>query len=281
MTHDYYRPAFVARHTAGFDAAGNLIAWKADTAGSSAGAPELLDGAAKGEFDTGYAFANARVTQHGIESAIPLGSWRSVSHSHNAFFKESFVDEAAIAAGKDPVAFRAELLSHNPRMLRVLQRAADVSGWGQPLAPAADGAAKFRGIALHQAFGSAIAQVAEVSIKGKQIRVHRVVSVIDCGLPVNPNIIRQQVEGGTVFGLSAALQGEITIENGQVQQTNFDTYEPLRMADCPDLETDIIASVDHPAGVGEVGVPAIAPAVANAVFAATGQRLRTLPLRLT
>jgi isoquinoline 1-oxidoreductase beta subunit len=164
----------------------------------------------------------------------------------------------------------------------VLHRAAEVSGWGQPLEPAPDGTKKARGIALHRCFGSVIANVAEVSADAdRKIRVHRVVSVIDCGFPLNPNLIRQQVEGGIVFGLSAALQGEITLEKGQVQQTNFHNYTPLRIHECPAIETDIIASTEHPQGIGEVGVPAIAPAVANAVFALTGQRLRSLPLKLT
>ena len=192
------------------------------------------------------------------------------------------MDEAAFAAGQDPVAFRASLLGQKPRLLGVLHRAAELSGWGQPLEPAPDGAKKARGIALHRCFGSVIAIVAEVSAgAGGKIRVHRVVSVVDCGFPLNPNLIRQQIEGGIVFGLSAALQGEITVERGQVQQSNFHDYTPLRINECPAIETDIIASAEHPEGIGEVGVPAIAPAVANAVFAVTGQRLRTLPLRLT
>jgi isoquinoline 1-oxidoreductase subunit beta len=282
MTHDYYRPAFVSRHHAGFDAQGKLTGWQATSAGSSMGAPSFLDGSSKGASDTGYEFPNARIAHQPSDSLVPVGIWRSVSHSYNAFFTESFIDEAAFAAGQDPVAFRASLLSQRPRFLSVLHRAAEVSGWGQPLAAAPDGAKKARGIALHRCFGSVIANVAEVSADAnRKIRVHRVVSVIDCGFPLNPNLIRQQVEGGIVFGLSAALQGEITLEKGQVQQSNFHNYTPLRINECPAIETDIIASNEHPQGIGEVGVPAIAPAVANAVFALTGQRLRSLPLRLT
>lgn len=282
MTHDYYRPAFVSRHEAGFDAQGKLVAWKATTAGSSMGAPSFIDGSSKGAFDTGYAFPSARVAHQATDSLIPIGIWRSVGHSYNAFFTESFIDEAAAAAGQDGVAFRAALLSANPRMLRVLKRAADQSGWGTPTAPAPDGAKTARGIAVHSCFGSVIANVAEVSIgEDRKIRVHRVFCVLDCGFPVNPNLIRQQLEGGIVFGLSAALQGEITVEKGQVQQNNFDRYAPLRMRQCPVIETDILPSTDHPGGIGETGVPAIAPAVANAVFALTGQRLRSLPLKLS
>jgi isoquinoline 1-oxidoreductase beta subunit len=277
MKHDYYRPAFVSRHKAGFDAQGKLIAWQATTSGSSMGAPSFIDGSSKGAFDTGYTFPAARVAHQNTDSLIPVGIWRSVGHSYNAFFSESFIDEAAAAAKADPVAFRAALLSDNPRMLRVLKRAAEVSSWGQPLP-----AGTARGIAIHQCFGSVIANVAEVSVTDeRKIRVHKVFAVLDCGFPLNPNLIRQQIEGGIVFGLSAALQGEITLEKGQVQQTNFDTYAPLRMRECPVIEVDILPSTDHPGGIGETGTPTIMPAVANAVFALTGQRLRTLPLRLS
>jgi isoquinoline 1-oxidoreductase beta subunit len=282
MTHDYYRPAFVSRHQAGFDAQGKLTAWQATSAGSSMGAPSFLDGSGKGAFDTGYEFQNARIAHHASESLVPTGIWRSVSHSYNAFFTESFIDEAAFAAGQDPVAFRAELMASRPRFLRVLLSAANLSGWGQPLEPAEDGAKKARGIALHRCFGSVIANVAEVSLDAdKKIRVHRVAAAIDCGFPLNPNLIRQQVEGGIVYGLSAALRGEITVEKGQVQQSNFHQYTPLRIDECPVIDTDIIASTEHPQGLGETGVPSIAPAVANAIFALTGQRLRSLPLKLT
>jgi isoquinoline 1-oxidoreductase beta subunit len=277
MTHDYYRPAFVSRHKAGLDAQGKLVAWQATTSGSSMGAPSFVDGSSKGAFDTGYTFPAARVAHQDTDSLIPVGIWRSVGHSYNAFFSESFIDEAAAAAKADPVAFRTALLTDNPRMLRVLKRAAEVSGWGNPLP-----AGTARGIAIHQCFGSVIANVAEVSVTDdKKIRVRKVFAVLDCGFPLNPNLIRQQIEGGIVFGLSAALQGEITLEKGQVQQTNFDTYAPLRMRECPAIEVDIIPSTEHPGGIGETGTPTIMPAVANAVFALTGQRLRTLPLRLS
>jgi isoquinoline 1-oxidoreductase beta subunit len=281
MAHDYYRPAFISRCAAGFDAAGRLIAWQATSAGSNLGAPSFLSAAAEGSATTAYAFPNARVAHQIVESAVPMGVWRSVNHSQNAFFTESFVDECAAAAGQDPVAFRTTLLTGNARHLRVLRRAAELAGWGKPPPPAPDGAKRARGIALHRCFGSVVAQVAEVSLdRTGQIRVDRVVCVVDCGFPVNPNLIRQQVESGIVYGLSAALHGEITIENGQVQQSNFHDYAPIRMDECPEIETDIIASTDHPGGVGEVGTPAIAPALANAVFALTGQRLRALPLKL-
>jgi isoquinoline 1-oxidoreductase beta subunit len=282
MTHDFYRPIVVSRHRAGLDSQGRLVAWQSTGAGPSMGVPGILQGALLiGAYDTGYAFPNARIAYHASESPLPAGIWRSVAHSQNAFFTESFIDEVAAAAGQDPVAFRITLLTGNPRMTRVLRRAAELSGWGQPLAPLPDGTRKARGIGLHRAFGSVIAQVVEVSIgEAKQIRVHRVVCVLDCGLPVNPNLIRQQIEGGLIYGLSAALHGEITVDKGQVQQSNFHDYPPIRMRECPAIEMDIIASNEHPQGVGEVGTPPIAPAVANAVFALTGQRLRSLPLKL-
>jgi len=292
LAHDYYRPACVSRFKAGLDAAGNLTAWHNSSAGQAI-VPQVLTRsfglpgagpdktASEGAFDQPYEWANARIGHEIFDFPVPVGFWRSVGHSHQAFFKESFIDEVAHAAGKDPVAFRAALLARHPRHLRVLKRAAELSGWGQPLAPAADGAKRVRGIALHQSFGSVVAQVAEVSLSAdKSIRVHRVVCVIDCGFPVNPNLIRQQMESGIVFGLSAALYQAIDIVKGQVQQSNYHDFQVLRMDACPVIETDIVPSTEHPEGVGEPGTPPIAPAVANALFALTGQRLRALPLKL-
>jgi isoquinoline 1-oxidoreductase beta subunit len=286
MAHDYYRPTYLCRCKAGFDAQGKLVAWTTTSAGSSMGAPSFLDNSTDGASNTAYVFPNARIAHQPVESAVTTGIWRSVAHSQNAFFTESFIDECAAASGRDPVAFRAELLNSNPRHLRVLRRAADLAHWGQPLDAAADGGAaggakRARGIAIHRSFGSVVAQVAEVSLtQDKQIRVHRVHCVIDCGVPVNPNLIRQQMESAIVYGLSAALQGEITIDKGQVQQSNFHDYAPLRIDQCPAIEVEIIASDQPPGGVGEPGTPPIAPAVANAVYALTGQRLRGLPLKV-
>jgi isoquinoline 1-oxidoreductase subunit beta len=281
MAHDYYRPTYASRCTAGFDANGKLSAWKTTSAGSSMGAPSILDNSTDGASNTAYAFPAARVAHVTVESAVPMGIWRSVAHSQNAFFTESFIDECAVAGGHDPVAFRAELLASDERHLRVLRRAAELANWRQPLEATPDGTKRARGIAIHRSFGSVVAQVAEVSVaQDRQIRVHRVICVIDCGLAVNPNLIRQQMESAIVFGLSAALRGEITIEKGQVQQSNFHDYAPLRINECPAIEVDIIPSGDAPTGVGEPGTPPIAPAVANALYALTGVRLRTLPLRL-
>ena len=292
FTHDFYRPACVSRLKAGLDKDGKLVAWQS-TSASQAIVPESLaryygvpripidKTTSEGAFDQPYEWPAARVAHKIVELPVPVGFWRSVGHSHQAFFTESFTDELAAAAGQDPIAFRAALLAQHPRHLAVLKRVAALSDWGRPLTHAADGAPRARGVALHEAFGSVVAQVVEVSIgPNRQIRVHRVVCVIDCGLPVNPNLIRQQMESGIVFGLSSALQNEITIADGKVTQENFVDFPVVRMSDCPVIETDIMPSRMHPQGVGEPGVPPIAPAVANAVFALTGKRLRALPLRL-
>jgi isoquinoline 1-oxidoreductase beta subunit len=292
FTHDFYRPACLSRLKAGFDNDGKLVAWQA-TSASQAIVPEALAryyGAPRlpidkttceGAFDQPYEWPAARVAHKIVELPVPVGFWRSVGHSHQAFFTEGFTDELAVATGKDPIAFRAALLEQQPRHLAVLKRVAALSDWERPLTRAADGAPRARGVALHEAFGSVVAQVAEVSIgPGKKIRVHRVVCVIDCGMPVNPNLIRQQMESAVVFGLSTALQDKITLVNGQVQQKNFTDYPVVRIDDCPVIDTDIMPSQMHPQGVGEAGVPPVAPAVANAVFKLTGQRLRSLPLKL-
>ncbi|MGA9026314.1 MAG: molybdopterin cofactor-binding domain-containing protein [Steroidobacteraceae bacterium] len=281
MTHDYYRPAFKCRAQAGLDAQGRLIAWSTQSAGSSLGAPSMFDSSTDGASNMAYRFANARMSHQPSEAPVSLGIWRSVAHSQNGFFTESFIDECAVAAKRDPVEFRADLLRDAPRHLQVLHRAAELAHWGEAPGAAPSGAPLGRGIAIHRAFGSIVAQVADVSVdSSRAIRVHRVICVVDCGTAVNPNLIRQQMESAVVFGLSAALHGEITVKHGQVQQGNFDGYATLRFDECPAIETDIIASAQPPGGIGEAGTPPIAPAVANAVFALTGQRLRSLPLKL-
>jgi len=294
--HDFYRPAAVSRFTAGFSAKNELMAWRNVSAGQAI-VPQVLQRvfglpaglvkgspdktASEGAFDQPYEWPAARIAHQAVDLPVPVGFWRAVGHSHQAFFKESFVDEAANAAGQDPLAFRAALLQKHPRHLAVLQKAAQMAGWGTPSPNAPDGAKTARGMALHQSFGSIVAQVAEVSLAAdKTIRVHRVFCAVDCGTPVNPNLIRQQMESGIVFGLSAALYGRIDIRQGRVQQGNFHDQPMLRFADCPAIATEIIASSAHPEGVGEPGTPPIAPAVANALFALSGQRLRSLPLKL-
>jgi isoquinoline 1-oxidoreductase beta subunit len=282
-THDVYRPAALARFSAQLDAQGNLLSWDAKSVSGSIGHQYFrrnlgLPGigpdrtAAEGGYDMQYEIPNQRIAHVIVDSAVPLGYWRSVGHSHNAFFKEGFIDELAHAAGKDGVAFRRALLARHPRERAVLDAA--VARAGRPPA------GRSHGVALHQSFGSTVAQVAEVSVEGKHIRVHRVVCAIDCGIVVNPNIVAQQMESAVVFGLSAALGGEITLKNGRVEQGNFGDYPVLRIDRAPVVETVIMPSAEHPEGVGEPGVPPVAPAVAAAVFALTGQRLRSLPLRL-
>ena len=281
--HDVYRPAALARFTAQLDEGGNILAWDNKSASGAIGHQYVerslgLPGVgpdkttAEGEYDHQYAIPNQRVAHVIVDSQVPIGYWRSVGHSHNAFFKESFLDEVAHAGGQDPVALRRTLLAGQPRALAVLDAAVAAAG------RAPDGRA--HGVALHRSFGSTVAQVAEVSVEDGAIRVHRVVCAIDCGLVVNPNIVAQQVESGVVFGLSAALGGEITIEEGRIQQSNFGDYPLLRFGQAPQVETVVMPSSAHPEGVGEPAVPPVAPAVAAAVFRLTGKRLRSLPLKV-
>ncbi|MED5595006.1 xanthine dehydrogenase family protein molybdopterin-binding subunit [Janthinobacterium sp. P210006] len=281
--HDMYRPAALARFAARLDEHGRIASWDNKSVSASITHQFLqrnfgLPGAgpdkttAEGEFDMPYEIANQRIAHVIADSAVPVGYWRSVGHSHNAFFKESFIDELAHAAGQDGVAFRRAMLAQHPRHLAVLDAAVAKAGSAPP--------GHAHGVALHQSFGSIVAQVAQVSVENGDIRVQRVVCAIDCGIAVNPNIIAQQMESAVLFGLSAALGGDITFKDGKVEQSNFHDYPVLRMGQTPQVETIIIASAEHPEGVGEPGTPPIAPAVANAVFLLTGKRLRSLPLRL-
>jgi isoquinoline 1-oxidoreductase beta subunit len=284
MTHDVYRPAALARYRACLDADGNVLAWDSKLASGAVGhqyyARNLgLPGVgpdkstAEGEYDMQYAIANRRCRHVAVDSVVPLGFWRSVGHSHNAFFKESFADELAHAAGQDPAAWRRALLRDQPRHLAVLDAVLARAG----TAPAG----RAHGLAVHQSFGTVVGMVAEVSVEQGEIRVRRAVCAVDCGIVVNPNIVMQQVESSVVFGLSAALAGEITFAGGQPRQSNFGDYPVLRMMQAPEVETVIMPSAEPPQGMGEPAVPPVAPAVANAVFRLTGQRLRSLPLRLT
>jgi isoquinoline 1-oxidoreductase beta subunit len=208
-------------------------------------------------------------------SGVPVGFWRSVGHSHNAFFNESFIDELAHEAHQDPLAFRLALLAEMPRHAAVLKLAAAKAGWGTPLP-----AGRARGVALHESFGSIVAEVVEVSLLDGKPRVHRVVCAADIGTVVNPGVVAQQMEGAVIFGLSAALYGRIDIDDGVVRQTNFPAYPLVRLADAPRVETHLVPSTRPPGGVGEPGTPPLAPALANALFALTGKRLRSLPLAL-
>jgi len=293
MQHDFYRPACVSRNAAGLDASGKLVAWSATSAGQAV-LPGALDRyfglpgvpldktTSQGAYDQPYEYPAARVAHEIVPLPVPVGLWRSVGHSHQAFFTECFMDEVAAAAHQDPIAFRLALLTNHPRHAAVLRRAAERAGWGTPPPATTDGLRRGRGVALHESFGSIVAMIADVTVDASSvIRATRVVTAIDCGFPVNPNTIRQQVEGGVIFALSAAFHGEITIENGRVKQSNYHDYPMLRMQDTPVIDVEIMPSIEHPEGVGEPPVPPVAPAIANAIFAATGQRLRSLPLRLS
>jgi isoquinoline 1-oxidoreductase beta subunit len=281
----YYRPMWYDRISAGLDEQGNPVAWKHTIVGQSilVGTPfesmmvkNGLDSTSiEGAADFPYAVPNVLVDLHSPKTGIPVLWWRSVGHSHTGFVVESFLDELAHAAGKDPYEYRKQLLADHPRHRGVLNLAAEKAGWGKPL-PSGRG----RGVAVHESFGSYTAQVAEVSVSPKgDIRVHKVVCAVDCGKYVNPEIIRAQMESGIVFGLSAALHGAITFKDGRVEQSNFHDYPILRLIEMPEVEVHIVESAEKSGGIGEPGVPPIAPAVANAVFALTGKRIRKLPMK--
>ena len=281
----YYRPLWYDRISAGLDAQGKPIAWSHTIVGQSivAGTPleqplvkDGIDGfSVEGAADLPYAIPNMFVDLHSPRGVVPVQWWRSVGHSHTAFVVESFIDELAHAAKQDPVAYRLALLDKHPKEKAVLELAAQKAGWGKPLPKG-----RAHGVAVHSSFGSTVAQVAEVSIEKNQLRVHKVTCVIDCGIAVNPDGIKAQMESGIVFGLSAALYGAITIKDGRVEQSNFHDYPLLRFNEMPQVDVHIVTSQAAPTGVGEPGTPPIAPAVANAVFALTGKRLRQLPLKL-
>jgi isoquinoline 1-oxidoreductase subunit beta len=232
----------------------------------------------EGLFDLMYAVPNQRIAHVATRSGVPVGFWRSVGHSHNAFFSEGFIDELAFEAKQDPLQFRLTLLKAAPRYAAVLKLAAEKAGWPGFGAARELPAGRARGVALHESFGSIVAQVVEVSLVNGKPRVHRVVCAADVGTVVNPGIVAQQMEGAVIFGLSAALHGRIDIEASTVKQKNFPDYEMLRLADAPRIETHLVPSTRSPGGVGEPGTPPLAPALANALFVLTGKRLRELPL---
>jgi len=282
IQHDMYRPYWFDRLSAGLDQKGMPIAWNNRFAGSSVIARWLPPGfnngldpdSTEGAIDLVYDLPNLHVEYVRVEPpGIPTAFWRSVGPSHNVFVTESFMDELAAAARQDPVAYRRALLGKSPRARAVLDLAAEKSGWGQPL-PAGVG----RGVALQFVFASYMAHVAEVEVaKDGAVRVRRVVCAVDCGTVVNPDTVRAQIQSAIIFGITAALHGEITLKDGRVQQTNFDTYQMLRMNEAPAIEVYIVSSLEPPGGMGEAGTSLIVPAVANAIFAATGKRLRKMP----
>jgi len=285
MKGGWYRPLWHDRISAGLDAKNNLSAWRQVIVGQS-----IIQGTAfermrtkngldptsvEGAADMAYEIPNLYVGLHSPELGVPVQWWRSVGHSHTGFVVESFMDEMAHAAGKDPYEFRRVLLKNHPRHLGVLDLAAEKAGWGKPLPEG-----RFRGIAMCESYGSFVSQVAEVSVPSSgRPRVHRVVCAIDCGRTVNPSIIAAQMESAIVFGLSAALYGEITLVNGRVEQSNFHNYRLLRMNEMPEIEVHIVKSSENPGGVGEPGVPPSFAALTNAIFEATGKRIRELPIR--
>ncbi|WP_428668498.1 molybdopterin cofactor-binding domain-containing protein [Reyranella sp.] len=285
IRHDMYRPYWLDRMSAGLDGEGRPVAWSHRFAGSSVIARWLPPGFSKGldpdsidgAVNFAYDLPNKQVEFLRVEPpGIPTAFWRSVGPSHNVFVVESFMDELAAAARQDPVAYRLALLDKAPRAKAVLALAAQKAGWGQTL-PAGSG----RGISLQSVFGSYLALVAEVAVAAdKSVRVRRVVAAVDCGTVVNPDTVRAQIESGVNFGITAALYGEITVKDGKVEQSNFDDYRMLRIDEAPAIEVYIVPSTEAPGGMGEPGTSAIVPAVANAVFGATGRRLRKMPVDL-
>jgi isoquinoline 1-oxidoreductase subunit beta len=306
IQHDMYRPYYYDRIAAGLDDRGRPVAWSHRLAGSSiegrviselfpktlrvikAGGMHRLKAmikhldldAVEAAADPPYALPNIRVEYVRAEPpGVPTAFWRGVGPTHNVFVVESFIDELAAAAQRDPFEYRRALLDHSPRAKAVLELAAERAGWGNPL-PSGRGPRGGRGIALLHAFGSYIAQVAEVVVSAQgEVRVPRVVCAVDCGTIVNPDIVKAQMESGIVFGITGVLWGEITIKNGRVEQHNFSDYRMLRMSEAPTVEVHLVSSAEPPGGVGEPGTSAVMPAVTNAIFAATGKRIRTLPVK--
>lgn len=295
MTHDFYRPSACHNMRGAVDHTGHPLAWSHTIASTAIGSwwgppenPEPEKSEIGGALQMPYAIKNVRLEYNPVKSAVPPLWWRSVEHSFNGFAVECFIDELASAAGKDPLQFRRSLLVKPPhwkprfeddpdpaRLLGVLNLAALKSGWGKPL-PKGTG----RGIASYFSFGSYIAEAAEVAVKGNEFKINRVVAAIDCGRVVNPEAVRAQAESAIIYGLSAALKNAITIKNGAVEQTNFDGYEPIRINEAPHIEVHLTHSTEDPGGMGEPALPPAAPAVANAIFAASGQRVRRLPFQL-
>jgi isoquinoline 1-oxidoreductase beta subunit len=280
----HYRPAFVHKLKAGLDKDGNLIAWQQRIVGQSIfrsnGMADLSKDAVdhssvEGASNLAYQVPNLLVDAHNVELPIPVLWWRSVGHTHTGFATEAFMDQVAAAAGKDPVAFRLGMMQDYPRHQGVLKLAAEKAGWGKKLPNGV-----YRGVAVHESFKTWVAQVAEVAVnKDGSYKVLRVVCAVDCGVAVNPDIIKAQVEGGISFAMSPLLMSAITFTDGKVNESNFHDYQVMRMPDMPTVEVYIVDSTEAPSGIGEPGVPPLAPAVANALFAATGKMPSGLPIK--
>ncbi len=283
MRAGYYRPMYFHKMQAGLDARGNLLAWRhtivgqsilAGTAFESAMVKDGIDATSvEGAANLPYAIPHLSVDLHSPKLAVPVQWWRSVGSTHTAFATECFLDEIARAAGRDPYSFRRALLARHPRHQATLDLAAAQAGWGKPLP-----AGRVRGLAVHESFGTVVAQVVELAKAQNKYRLERVVCAVDCGVAVNPNVVAMQMESGIGFGLSAALTGAITLSDGRVEQSNFHDYPVLRMPQMPRIETHIVPSREKPSGVGEPATPVIAPALANALLALQGQPVRSLPL---
>jgi isoquinoline 1-oxidoreductase beta subunit len=266
MQHDYYRPNVTNRMRSTLDAKGMPVAWVSDY---------TTDSGANGEAHIVYGIANQAYRTANVETHVPVGPWRSVEASWHGFFVESFIDELAHAAKIDPLVYRRALLAESPRHLATLNLAAERAGWGSPVPPG-----KGRGIAMFESFGTVVAHVADVTVASDgALKVDRIVSAVDAGMSVNPDGLTAQIEGAIIYGLTAALNGEITIEKGGVAQANFPDYEMIRLATCPQIEVHLHESDAQIGGAGEPGVPPTAPAIANAIFAATGVRVRDLPIK--
>lgn len=291
MRGGFYRPIYLHRVRAALDAKGMPVAWQQRIVGQSiiAGSPFepmlVKDGvditSVEGASTLPYAIPNLNVDLHttNADVKVPVQWWRSVGSTHTAYATELFIDELAQSAGKDPVAYRMALLKKHPRHAGVLKLAADKAGWNKPLAPAADGATRGRGVAVHESFNSFVAEVVEVTVqKDGSFKVDRVVCAVDCGVVVNPDVVKAQMEGGIGYALAAALTGSITLKDGVVEQSNFNDYPVLRINEMPKVEVHIVKSAAAPTGVGEPGVPPLAPALASALRAATGKVIHTLPI---